>query len=260
MNYLFIVLSVILFSCATERPVGKTEAEVLYKEAAEMVKDGHFLMATEKLNTIRSKYPYSFFATGAELLQADILYDQESYVEAAAAYILFRDFHPKHPKIPYVVFRIAEAYFKQLPSTFDRDLSPTADAIKYYEELIFKYPGSEHVKDAKKNIKKMKEKLGLKQKYIADFYFKTEVYKSARYRYRDILKGVLFDEGLRDYFIERVLLSSLMAKDREDCLSDYVIYRDKASKEFISKIDKIKSDCEKLAENKKDGEEEETSL
>jgi len=94
----------LVFSCASEKPEGKTEAEVLFKEAKILMDDGRYIMATEKLNLLRSQYPYSFFATPAELMLADILYLQENYVEAAAAYILFRDFHPKSTDIEYVIF------------------------------------------------------------------------------------------------------------------------------------------------------------
>lgn len=252
MKIIILTLLVFLSSCATERPKGKTEAEVLYKEAKELVEDGHYLMASEKLNTIRSQYPYSFFATGAELLQADILFDQESFVESAAAYILFRDFHPRHPKIDYVVGRIAESYFRQLPDLHDRDLSATSDAIKYYEELLFKYPKSEYAKTAQEKIKKMKEMLASKEKYIADFYFKTKVYESARYRYKDILKGVLYDEELKDYYIERVLLSSLLNKDRNDCLNDYLFYSSEASNTLRPQLEQIRKNCEKIIPVKED--------
>lgn len=253
---LTLLAALFLYSCSTERPKGKTEAEVLYKEAQELVEDGHYLMASEKLNTIRSQYPYSFFATGAELLQADVLFKQESFVESAAAYILFRDFHPRHPQIDYVVSRIAESYFNQLPDLHDRDLSSTSDAIKYYEELIFKYPNSKYTKNAQEKIAKMKEMLAQKEKYIADFYFKTEVYDSARYRYKDILKGVLFDESLKDYFIRRVLLSSLNNQDKDDCLNDYNNYYSEASSSLKTSLNQIKSKCEKMIPRKKEDEDE----
>ncbi|MEX1099820.1 MAG: outer membrane protein assembly factor BamD, partial [Bacteriovoracaceae bacterium] len=136
----------ILVGCATEKPEGKTAAEVLYKEAQNLMDDGRYLLATEKLNQLKNQYPYSFYATPAELLQADILFEQENYVEAAAAYLLFKDFHPKHDKMPYVIFKIAESYFEQIPDTFDRDLQPAFEAIKYFKELVFRFPSSDHSK------------------------------------------------------------------------------------------------------------------
>jgi outer membrane protein assembly factor BamD len=123
LKFFVLSFSLIVISCATKRPTGSTEAEVLFKEAKDLISKSRYIQATEKLNSIRSQYPYSFYATHAELLQADILFSQENYAEAASAYILFRDFHPKYTELGYVIFRISESFYRQLPSTYDRDLS-----------------------------------------------------------------------------------------------------------------------------------------
>lgn len=183
---LFFLLS--LTSCATKRPIGSTEAEVLFKEAKDLISKSRYIQATEKLNSIRSQYPYSYYATHAELLQADVLFSQENYAEAASAYILFRDFHPKYNELGYVIFRISESFYKQLPSTFDRDLSAGVEAIKYFNELIQNYPDTEYVKEAQVRIDRIEEMIEKKEIYIADFYFKTKDYEAAKARYEDILK------------------------------------------------------------------------
>ncbi|MBC7427782.1 MAG: outer membrane protein assembly factor BamD [Bacteriovorax sp.] len=187
-KYILIVLSLLVISCATKRPQGSTEAEVLYKEAKELVGKSRYIQATEKLNLIRSQYPYSFYATHAELMQADILFSQENYAEAAAAYILFRDFHPKYEELGYVVFRISESFYRQLPETFDRDLSAGVEAIKYYNELTLTYSNTEYVKDAQKRITQIEDMLEKKEIYIADFYFRTKDFFAAKARYEDVLK------------------------------------------------------------------------
>jgi outer membrane protein assembly factor BamD len=187
-----------LISCATKRPSGSTEAEILYKEANELIGKSRFIQATEKLNSIRSQYPYSFYATNAELLQADILFSQDNYAEAASAYILFRDFHPKYEKLGYVIFKISESFYLQLPSTFDRDLSAGVEAIKYCNELIQNYSNTEYAKDAQNRINQIEEMIEKKDIYIADFYFKTKDYQAAKARYEDILKTLKNkDEKLR---------------------------------------------------------------
>lgn len=180
----------ITISCATKRPEGATEAEVLFKEAKELVSKSRFIQATEKLNTLRSQYPYSFYATHAELLQADILFSQENYAESAAAYILFRDFHPKYSEMGYVVFRISESFYRQLPETFDRDLSAGIEAIKYFNELTQSYAGTEYAKDALNRVNRIEDMLEKKEIYIADFYFKTKDFVAAKSRYEDILKSL----------------------------------------------------------------------
>lgn len=190
-------------SCATKRPEGSTEAEILFKEANDLIKKSRYIQATEKLNTIRSQFPYSFYATHAELLQADILFAQENYPEAAAAYRLFRDFHPKYNELGYVVYRISESYYRQLPETFDRDLSAGIEAIKFYEELLQTYSTTEYAKDAKDRIAKINDMIEKKEIYIADFYFKTEDYFAAKARYEDILKN-LKDESSRPRILSRI--------------------------------------------------------
>lgn len=177
-----------MISCATKRPQGSTEAEVLFKEAKDLISKSRYIQATEKLNAIRSQYPYSYYATSAELLQADILFSQENYAESASAYILFRDFHPKYAELGYVIYRISESFYRQLPSTFDRDLSSGIEAIKYFNELIQNYPDTEYVKDAQARINQIEEMIEKKEIYIADFYFKTKDYPAAKARYEEILK------------------------------------------------------------------------
>lgn len=225
---LFIVLLVV--GCSTKRPEGNTEAEVLYREAKEFMEDGRYLLATEKLNTIRSKHPYSYYATHAELMMADILYKQENFPEAAAAYILFKDFHPKNEKIPYVVWKIAESYFNQLPSTYDRDLSAAFEAIKYYNMLATSYPDSEYMKEAGQRISKCEKLIQDKEQYIADFYFKTKVYDAAVFRYNLILQ-TFNDKKLRDHAMERIIASNFHLKSYKECSEKLQEYQHLVSSE-----------------------------
>jgi outer membrane protein assembly factor BamD len=227
------------------RPEGKTEAEVLFKEAKLLIEDARFLMATEKLNSIRSQFPYSYYATHAELLQADILFDQESYVEAAAAYILFKDFHPRHKKMAYVVWRIAESFNNQRPPSYDRDLSPLYEAIKYYDELLRVYSKSDLAKGGREKIEECKQLLKKKEQYIADFYYKTDVFQAARYRYLDILNN-FSDRDLRNHSIVRVMRSSLKLKEPKNCKKYYKKFSKEVTGPVQKTIGSILKDCTSL--------------
>lgn len=239
----YIILCLLFISCSTPRPEGKTEAEILYKEAQMLKDDGHYIMATEKLNAIRAQFPYSYYATHAELMQADILFMQENYVESAAAYILFKDFHPKFKDTNYVIWRIAESFYNQLPSTFDRDLSPSYEAIKYYEEVVRVFPDSEEAKKAKDRISFCYEQLSKKERYIADFYYKTEVFDSARHRYLNILESAVDDSKLKDYYIVRLLKSSENLKDKKTCLNHYEKFKDAISKDKQNELEAVVNGC-----------------
>lgn len=243
MRFLSILMFLtLLFSCSTDRPSGKTEAEVLFKEAQDLMKDERYLLATERLNTLRQQYPYSYYATHAELMQADILFAQENFVEAAAAYILFKDFHPRHKKLPYVIWRIAESYYFQLPETFDRDLSPGHEAIKYYEELKRAFGKYEKADEATKKISEIEKMIEQKEKYIADFYYRTEVYDAARFRYLEILRH-FNDTELRDHSMVRIVRASGYLNDPQNCQKHFKVFRTKVSKDAKDELERAFKSC-----------------
>lgn len=239
-----IFLLFLVAACSSDKPKGRTEAEVLFKEAQELMEAERYILATEKLNVIKTQHPYSFYATPAELMQADVLYLQESYVEAAAAYLLFRDFHPRHEKIPYVIFRIAESFYKQVPDTIDRDLEPAMEAIKYYDEVRMKYPDSSYKPQAEKRIKRAQKMLRQKDEYIADFYFKTKKFAPARYWYLDILESHQ-DQKTRNHAMLRTVLATSELKEWRPCLDYIEKFYQLVDKESQSEIKSVKEHCKK---------------
>ncbi len=229
-------------SCSTPRPSGETEAEILYKEAQELSKSGRYLLATEKLNQIRSKYPYSYYATFAELMGADVLFDQENYAEAAAAYIVFKDFHPRHKQADYVLYRIGESFYKQVPDTFDRDLAPAFEAIKYYQELKTIHASSEYAKQAAERIEECEKMVRDKEQYIADFYFKTEVYDAARFRYKSIIEEFREPE-VRSHAMVRTFLSSAEIGDKDYCRQHNEFYKEMVAKSYVETLSDAYDEC-----------------
>ncbi len=226
-----IILCAIFFvsflRCSSEKTNGVTEAEVLFKEAEESIGKKRYIAALEKLNAIRAQHPYSFYATPSELRIADVKFLQENFAESAADYQLFRDMHPKHERIDYVIFRLAESLYNQMPSTFDRDLSVAEDSVKHYQELLDHYPKSLFLKDAKERIENVAKQVRSREKYIADFYFKTEKYEAALWRYEYIL-GRFNDVELIEHAKVR-FISSLNELNRiDECLAK--------SKEFAPQL------------------------
>jgi len=165
--------------------------------AEEFDKDERYEEAIRRYTEVKNKFPYSNFATKAELAVADVYYKQESYPEAQVSYQAFRELHPKHPQIDYVVFRIGMSYFNQLPSTLDRDLTVAGEVIASFNELMKNYPNSQYINEAAEKKLTTVKMLAGKEDYIAHFYFKREMYESALPRYEGLIAkypGVGFDE------------------------------------------------------------------
>lgn len=164
--------------------------------AQEFDKDEMYEEAIRRYGEVKTKYPYSKFATQAELAAADCYFKQESFLEAQVAYQTFKELHPKHPQADYVTFKLAMSFYQQLPETVDRDLTLAGSAILYFDELLAQYPNSTHVKEAQEKKTDALKKLAGKESYIAGFYFKKKNYDSALNRYEGLLKkypGVGFD-------------------------------------------------------------------
>ncbi len=53
----YLVLLLLVIACASDDPKGKSEAEILYKEAEELMKAERYILATEKLNIIKTQQP-----------------------------------------------------------------------------------------------------------------------------------------------------------------------------------------------------------
>lgn len=184
---LFISIALtLLVSCATDEKDANS-AEGLFKIAQEYDEAERYDVAIQKYADVKNKFPYSSVATAAELAIADLHFKRESYPEAQISYQNFRDLHPKHPRIDYVIFRIGLGFFMQLPDSTDRDLTVANDAIYHFNEVIKNYPTSVHVKDAKENREKAFVMLAEKELYIADFYLRQEKFEASLNRYENVL-------------------------------------------------------------------------
>ncbi|MEN0058446.1 MAG: outer membrane protein assembly factor BamD [Bdellovibrio sp.] len=192
---MLVTLALFGAGCATTEKNADTP-EGAFAIAEEYDQGERYEEALRRYNDIKNKFPYSNFATKAELAVADVYYKQESFAEAQVAYQMFKELHPTAPQSDYVQFRIGMSYFNQLPSTIDRDLTLANDAILNLSEVIKKFPNSTYVTEAKEKRSAAIKMLAEKEEYIADFYFKREIYGSALKRYEGLynqFRGLGFD-------------------------------------------------------------------
>ncbi len=156
--------------------------------AKQMEENKRFDEALLQYGNVKNRFPYSPLATSAELQIAEVHFKKKDFAQAQGAYQLFRELHPRHPKIGYVIYQIGESIYHQLPSSNDRDLSMAPLAVKYFKIAIRDHSQSEFTEKAKKRKKEIIEKLAQKELSIADFYFRTKAWKPALVRYEKYLQ------------------------------------------------------------------------
>lgn len=219
-------LGIFVSGCATTEK-NANDPEGAFAIAEEFDKGERYEEAIRRYSEIKNKFPYSNYATKAELAIADCLFKQEAYAEAQVAYQSFKDLHPTVPESDYVQFRIGLSYFNQLPSTIDRDLALADEAIVNLNLVMKKYPKSPYAVEAKEKRSAAIKMLAEKEDYIGDFYFKRKVFDSALSRYEGLYanyRGLGFDAKA----LSRAAISAYRVGD----LSKVKKYREILVKEF----------------------------
>ncbi len=176
-----------VMGCSSGPELDTSTPEGAFKQGERYEKDERYEEALVQFNAVKNKHPYSKLATEAEIRIADIHFKRDEFVESQTAYQIFKEMHPTHPKIPYATYRLGLSFFKQLPSTIDRDLSVAERAILYFDEVLNSYPTSSFAKDSKDYKQKALKMLAEKEYYIGNFYFIRDFYESALGRFEDLL-------------------------------------------------------------------------
>lgn len=148
-----------------------------YERALGAFQDNDCLTATPLFQHVRREYPYSRYAALAELRSADCELEQTHYSEAIRQYRSFIRARPTHPDLDYAEFRVAVAYFRQIPQDFflsppreERDQSPTRSALRIIERFVRMHEDSEHVEEARRMQRDVLALLARHELYVADFY------------------------------------------------------------------------------------------
>lgn len=171
-------------------------AREAYSAALKDMRSGNCVDAEPAFKRIRREFPYSRFAALSELRAADCLLDQNKYPEAIQAYREFIRFRPSHAEVPYASFKIAEAYFKQIPDdwllappSYERDQGPSHEALKQLQRFILDYPDDDRVRAAHRMERKAMAILAKHEMYVAKFYLGRDKPRAAVGRLRTVLRA-----------------------------------------------------------------------
>ena len=196
---LLTVLGALLISCASAE-VDPNNPESLFKDAQSDIESDRYQLAQEKLRKVKNKFPYSRFSIIARLRIADVYYLQDSFIEAAAAYEVFRDLHPNHEKAEYASFRVGESYFNAAPSNIARDQSYSVKALDAFEQFERRFGTKKkpYAVQIPAKIKMVRNRLAAKELYIANWYLGQDEYRASIGRYEKILKIFPHSESAKD--------------------------------------------------------------
>jgi outer membrane protein assembly factor BamD len=184
--------------------MARATPEGLYQQGVQYYQDGNYKNAVDLFQRLKEEYPLSSFAISAEMGIADSYFSSKDYIEAELAYTEFINLHPTNENLPYAMYQVGMSHYNQL-MTIDRDQSETFLALKAFERMAARFPGSRFAVQAEKMIRDCKKTLGEQEFYVGEFYMNIKKYQAALRRFEKITRdyaNVGLDYKANQYILE----------------------------------------------------------
>jgi outer membrane protein assembly factor BamD len=172
---------------AKKAEMARGTPEGLYQQGLEEYQDGGYKRSVELFQRVKEEYPLSPLAIMAEMGIADAYFSGKQYLEANLAYSEFLNLHPTNENLPYVMYQIGMCHFNEI-TTIDRDQSEAFKALKEFDRLMVRFPGSKFSFMAEKMIRDCRKTLGEQEFYVGEFYFNIKEYRAALHRFEKIAR------------------------------------------------------------------------
>lgn len=204
-------ISLLLAACAsngsapTVNPFGDTrlserelrmEADELYRLARTRLDSSDFLRALEHYGNLRARYPFSDYATQAQLESIYARYRSYQPEQAIAEADRFLREHPRHEAVAYVLYLRGMINFERNRSMFDnlqivdttkRDMGPARRAFDDFSQLIGRFPDSPFAADARQRMVFLRNRIAENEMHVVRYYVKRGAWLAAARRAENVI-------------------------------------------------------------------------
>ena len=161
--------------------------EELYDDALAMMAEKEYKGAIEAFEEVERQYPYSEWATRAQVMAGYAAYRANEFEESAVILERFTKLHPNHESTPYAYYLIAMGYYDQI-SDVGRDQKMTEEARRSLREVVTRFPNTEFARDAKLKLDLTEDHLAGKEMEIGRWYLKQQEYLAAINRFKRVVE------------------------------------------------------------------------
>lgn len=173
------------------------DAKKFYTQAKIAMEEQDYQKATTLYQKLKTRYPFSHYATQAQL---DIVYvhfknkESESVIAAADSFIKT---HPSNPHVDYAYYLKGLVNFNRDIGFIDRFLPTDAsqrnpsnikEAYASFQDLLNNFPDSQYAPDAKQRMLYLKNNQAMYEVHVARFYLKRKAYVAAANRGNYVIK------------------------------------------------------------------------
>ena len=165
-----------------ERPV-----EEIYNNAMDLLQTGWYETAAKEFDEVERLYPYSIWATRAQLMAGYSHYKNSRYDDAIISLDRFIELHPGNRDAPYAYYLKALSYYEQI-SDVGRDQKMTRLALDAMREVVRRFPNTSYARDARLRLELTQDHLAGKDMAIGRYYQRRGDYLAAINRYRGVIE------------------------------------------------------------------------
>lgn len=165
----------------SEKPV-----EQLYQEAAQALEDGDYQPAAKNFEEVERQYPYSQWATKAQLMAAYAQYQGGDYDAAIGTLDRFIQLHPGNDAIAYAFYLRAISFYERIADV-RRDQSMTREAEKALQDVVGRFPDSAYARDATLKLSLVQDQLAAAEMEVGRYYLKRKIYNAALPRFQKVV-------------------------------------------------------------------------
>lgn len=160
--------------------------EVLYNEAYDTFSEKSYKPAIEQFEEVERQYPYSEWASRAQVMAAYSAYQAGQYDDAVVILDRFVKLHPTHPSAPYAYYLTALCYYTQI-SDIGRDQKMSEMARDALKDVVARFPETDYARDAKVKLDLTEDHLAGKEMEIGRYYLKRQDYPAAINRFKYVI-------------------------------------------------------------------------
>lgn len=171
---------------ATASSANLPPANVLYAQGVAQMQKQNYEKAVPIFNQVEENYPYSTWATHAQLMAGYSQYKQQNYDDAISALNRFIALHPENQDIAYAYYLKSLCYYEQIDDV-QRDQTATYESIQTLTDVITRFPESSYARDARIKLRLANNRLAGHDMVIGRFYQKQHLYAAAVGRYQDVI-------------------------------------------------------------------------
>ena len=160
--------------------------EQLYNGGVDALMQQRNQRAAQLFEAVEQNFPYSSWATNAQLMGAYATYLQSRYTDSIGILSRFIQLHPTHKDIGYAYYLRALSYYEQI-SDIEREQKSTELAVAALQDVINRFPESSYAIDARLKLDLCRDHLAGKEMEVGRYYEKQHLYTAAIGRFQHVV-------------------------------------------------------------------------